>query len=89
MTKDYGLRITNNPNPFTESATFSYTLKESSPVILQIYNSFGQLLAEPLNTTQIKGDHQLQWNATNLPSGMYYYRIQAGSQTGSGKMVKY
>jgi hypothetical protein len=87
--KDYGLRITNHPNPFTESTTFSYTLKDSSPVILQIYNSFGQLVAEPLNTTKSKGEYQLKWYATNLSAGMYYYRIQAASQVGSGKMVKY
>jgi hypothetical protein len=86
---NYELRIMNYPNPFIESTTFSYTLKESSQVILQIYNSFGQLVAEPLNTTQAKGEHQVQWNAGNLPAGMYYYRIQAGSKIGSGKIIKW
>ena len=87
--KNNELRITNNPNPFTESTTFSYTLKESSQVILNIYNSFGQLVAEPVNTTQIKGDHRLQWDAGNLPAGIYYYRLQAGNKVEIGKMVKY
>jgi len=86
---DYGLRITNWPNPFIEHTTFSFPLNESSRVILQIYDSFGQLVAEPLNTIQSKGEHHVIWNAGNEPAGMYYYRIQAGSKIGSGKIIKW
>jgi hypothetical protein len=86
---DYGLRSTNNPNPFIESTTFLYTLKKQSLVTIRIFNSFGQLVSEPHNNTQSPGEHQVQWNAGNLPTGMYYYRIQAGNQMESGKMVKY
>jgi flagellar hook assembly protein FlgD len=86
---DYGIRITNWPNPFIESTTFSYTLKESSQVTLQIFNSFGQLVAEPVNKIQIKGEEHVKWDAGNLPAGMYYYRIHAGKQVGSGKIIKW
>jgi len=83
------LRITNWPNPFNRSTTFSYTLQEPSLVTLQIFNSFGHLVDEPVNTFQVNGEQQVQWNTGNFPAGMYYYRIQAGGQVGSGKMVKY
>jgi hypothetical protein len=86
---NYGLRITNWPNPIIESTTFLYTLKESSQIRLQIFNSFGQMIAEPVNTTQAKGEQNVQWNAGSLPAGIYYYRLQAGNRMGSGKMVKY
>jgi hypothetical protein len=86
---NYGLRITNWPNPFFESTTFSYTLKESAQVTIQIFNSFGQLVAEPVNTVQPRGEQHVKWDAGNLPSGMYYFRLQAGGQVGSGKLIKW
>ncbi len=85
---NYELRITNWPNPFAESTTLRYRLKESLLVNIQVFDSFGQLVAEPVNTNQAKGEQTLQWNSGNLSVGMYYYRIQAGKQVGSGKMVK-
>ena len=86
---DYGLRITNWPNPFIESTTFSYTLKESSQVTIQIFNSFGQLVSEPVNSTQSKGEQHVKWDAGNQPAGMYYYMLRAGGQVGSGKIIKW
>lgn len=88
MTNDE-LRITNWPNPFVESTAFGYMLNESSQTSLQIFDSFGQLVAEPVNAFQQKGDQKIEWNSGSLPSGIYYYRIQAGKYAGSGKMVKY
>jgi photosystem II stability/assembly factor-like uncharacterized protein len=84
----YDLRITIYPNPFTGSETFSYALNESSQVTLQIFDSFGQMVAEPLKAYQSQGEQQFEWNSGRLPAGMYYYRIQAGKQVGSGKMMK-
>ncbi|MCX6279854.1 MAG: T9SS type A sorting domain-containing protein [Bacteroidetes bacterium] len=86
---NYDLRITIYPNPIAVSTTFSYLLRESSSVTLQIFNSFGQLVAEPLNAYQSKGEQQFEWNSKNLPAGMYFYRIQTGDKLGSGKIVKY
>jgi hypothetical protein len=86
---DYGLRITNWPNPFIESTTFLYTVNEASHVSLQVFNSFGQLVAEPVNKIQPKGEQHVKWDAGNLPAGMYYFRLQAGGQVGSGKIIKW
>jgi hypothetical protein len=83
------LRITNYPNPFTASTTFRFTLKEPAPVNLQVFNSFGQLVAESVNAYQQNGDQEIEWNSGSLPEGMYYYRIHVGGMVGSGKIVKY
>jgi len=85
---DYGLRIRNYPNPVSHSTTFSYILKESGHIILQILNSLGQPVAEPLNSYQSKGEHKVTWNAESLPAGLYFYRIQAGKEFGEGKIIK-
>jgi len=82
------ISITNNPNPLGKSTTFSYKLNASSLVTLQVFNSFGQLVAELVNTIQEKGEQQFQWNVGNLQAGIYYYRIQVGSKVGSGKIIK-
>jgi hypothetical protein len=84
-----GLSCHNYPNPFTTSTTLFYRLQESGQVTVTIYNSFGQLVAEPLNATQPKGEQRVQWNGGNLPAGMYFYRIEAGGMVGTGKMVKW
>jgi hypothetical protein len=84
----YEVRITNWPNPFIECSTFSYTLQESSQVILQVFNCFGQLVAEPVNEFQQNGKQMVIWNSGALPAGMYFYHIQAGNAKGGGKIVK-
>jgi hypothetical protein len=69
-------------------ANFSYELNESSKVTLQIFNNLGQLVYELVNTTQPKGEQKVEWNAKNLPAGIYFYLIRAGKQEGNGKMIK-
>jgi hypothetical protein len=85
----YELRITSYPNPVMQSTTFSYTLTEPGPVTIQLFNSFGQLVAEPLNGNQTKGKQEVTWNARNLSAGIYFYRIRAGKEAGGGKMIKW
>jgi len=76
-----------HPNPFTNFTTLSYTLDKPSNTTISIYNHHGQLI-EKIEQEQLKGEQRVQWNAEGLPSGMYYFRIQAGDQVGGGKMVK-
>jgi hypothetical protein len=83
------LRITNVPNPFTASTTFRFELKEPGQVNLQIFNNFGQQVAELVNALLPAGKQGIQWNGGNLTSGMYYYRIESGRLVGSGKVIKW
>lgn len=76
----------NYPNPFTSTTTLSYTLNKPSKVFIRIFNSQGQQV-EKIVREQQKGKQQVQWNVEGLPVGMYYFRIYAGEQIGSGKMV--
>jgi predicted GH43/DUF377 family glycosyl hydrolase len=84
---NYELRIMNSPNPVYQSTTFSYTLKEPGQVKLEIFDSFGRLIDEPLKAYQQKGEQRVSWNAEAYPAGIYYYRIQAGKEVGGGKVV--
>lgn len=87
----YDLRITNYPNPVTQSTTFSYILKEKGHVTIQIFNSFGQLVAEPFNAFQTKREQKVIWNTGNLPAGIYFYRLTTDDcrLKTKGKLVKY
>jgi hypothetical protein len=80
-------KFTVSPNPFTTITTLSYTLNNPYFIIIRIFNSKGKQVDE-IRQDQPKGEQQVQWNAEGLPAGMYYFRIQAGDQVGSGKMVK-
>ncbi|MEZ5196558.1 MAG: right-handed parallel beta-helix repeat-containing protein, partial [Bacteroidales bacterium] len=75
------------PNPFSESTTFEYELKENSWVTLSIFNYSGQVIGLLLNEQKGKGIQQVQWNAFELPAGVYYYRISVGNIIETGKMV--
>ena len=57
------LRITNSPNPFTNSTAFSYSLDKPAMVHLTIINGFGQQVAAPVNGYQQSGEHKVTWNA--------------------------
>jgi len=76
-----------SPNPFTTYTTFEYTLGKPSTVTISTFNPQGQLI-EKIVQEQPKGEQKIHWNAEGLPSGMYYFRIQAGETVGGGKMVK-
>ncbi|MDP1623437.1 MAG: M20/M25/M40 family metallo-hydrolase [Bacteroidales bacterium] len=86
---DFGLHIANYPNPASQSTTFAYTLRKQVHTTIHVFNSFGQLVAEPLNANQINGEQKLTWNMEKLPAGVYFYRIRAGNEVGSGKVIKW
>lgn len=77
----------NYPNPFNPETTIRYNLAKASPVKLQIYNTLGQKVATLINENQAPGAHQVRFNGRNLPSGIYFYRIEAGDFVQVKKMV--
>lgn len=75
------------PNPLSTSTTIEYELSESGKVSLIIYNHLGQQIETLVSEYQSQGRHQVIWNAEDLPSGIYFYRLQAGVQSVIGKMM--
>ncbi len=67
----------NYPNPFNPTTTISYKLPKSSFIKLNIYNINGQLINNLVEKQQDAGYHQVKWNAVNMPSGIYLYKIQS------------
>lgn len=77
----------NYPNPFNPVTVISYDIPKRSGVTLKIYNVIGQLVMQPVNEVKEAGKYHLEFDASNLPSGVYYYEIKAGTFTDSRKMV--
>jgi photosystem II stability/assembly factor-like uncharacterized protein len=67
----------NYPNPFNPSTKISFSLPTESKVSLQVFNTLGETIATLVNETKNAGVHSLEWNASNLASGVYLYRITA------------
>jgi len=77
----------NYPNPFNPSTKISYSIKEEGLVTLKVYDVLGKEIATLVNENKPKGIYEAEFNALQLPSGMYIYKIQAGSFTDAKKML--
>lgn len=77
----------NYPNPFNPSTTISFALPEQAEVKLSVYNSIGEEVAELLNEEVAAGFHTVNFNAGNLSSGLYFYKITYGNHVKVNKMM--
>jgi hypothetical protein len=77
----------NYPNPFNPSTVISYQLPTDNMVDVKVYNALGKEVATLAHEMQSSGMHSVSFNAGNLSSGTYYYRIQAGPNVKTGKML--
>ena len=68
----------NYPNPFNPSTQIRFALPQHAAVTLAVYNALGQEVATLVNRQLPAGEHSITWEARDLPSGIYYYRIAAG-----------
>jgi photosystem II stability/assembly factor-like uncharacterized protein len=75
------------PNPLSSITTIQYELPKDAFVSLAIFNSTGQRIDNLVNSRQLRGKHEVRWNAENLPSGIYFYRISTYNQSTTGKLV--
>ncbi|MBN2364763.1 MAG: T9SS C-terminal target domain-containing protein, partial [Calditrichaeota bacterium] len=69
----------NYPNPFNPVTTIAFSLPEARFVSLKIFNILGEEVASLMNQEMAAGVHNIRFDARNLVSGMYFYRIEAGS----------
>ncbi|MGA3245418.1 MAG: T9SS type A sorting domain-containing protein [Bacteroidota bacterium] len=77
----------NYPNPFNPSTTIRYDLPKSATVSLNIYNTLGQVVTTLVNEHKEPGSYQVQWNVSSVPSGIYFYRLQAGEFVEAKKAI--
>lgn len=73
----------NYPNPFNPSTTISFSVPSKSLVKINLYNLLGQQVANLLNSEVSDGQHEITYNAVNLPSGTYFYTLEAKGTNGS------
>jgi hypothetical protein len=81
----FGLK--NYPNPFNPETNISYNLKTAGNVKITVYDKLGREIAVLIDGAQSEGDHTVTFNASSLPSGVYFYRVKTSDKTEVKKMV--
>jgi hypothetical protein len=77
----------NYPNPFNPTTTIRYQIRISGFVSLKVYDAIGQEVATLVSETKSSGVHEVTFNGSNLSSGVYVYRLQAGNYSQTKKLV--
>ena len=77
----------NYPNPFNPVTTINYSIPSNGNVKLKIYDILGREVATLVNETKAPGNYEVNFNAANLPSGVYFYRLQTGDFIQTKKMI--
>ena len=77
----------NYPNPFNPETVIRYSIPQAEEVSLVVYNLIGEKVALLINGNMPAGNHRVTWDASNVSSGIYFYRLQAGDFVQTRKMV--
>ncbi len=77
----------NYPNPFNPTTQITYQIPKDGFVSLIVYNTLGQKIVSLVNQNQVSGKYTVNFNADNLPSGMYIYKIKSGNFSEVKKMI--
>jgi len=84
--REYNLDF-NYPNPFNPTTVINFAVKDAGFVILKVYDILGSEVATLVNETKEAGNFAVEFNAANLPSGVYIYTLQVNGFTSSKKML--
>lgn len=84
--KEYNLSQ-NYPNPFNPTTQINYSVPKTSLVTIKVYDILGKEVATLVNKEKTAGNYPVQFNATSLSSGVYFYRLQAGDYIETKKMI--
>ena len=77
----------NYPNPFNPTTNISYSIPEAGNIILAVYNTVGEKVAVLVNGYSEAGHFDVSFNASNLPSGVYLYKLQSANSVQTKKMM--
>jgi pectate lyase len=84
----YRFRLSQNyPNPFNPSTDIVFTMQYSGNIILKVFNVLGNEVAVLVNERRMAGEYHEAFNATGLPSGVYFYKLTAGNFSETKKML--
>ena len=86
-TPDKFVLTQNYPNPFNPSTKISYTIPQGANVRLKVYDVTGREVKTLVDEFQSKGNYNINFNASDLPSGIYFYRLTAGNFANTKKMI--
>ena len=75
------------PNPFNSQTTFEFTLFESGFVSMSVFDLLGHKVKTIVSDEKPAGDHIVAFNASDLSSGIYFYKFQVGDVVDNGKMM--
>jgi hypothetical protein len=84
--KEYAL-LQNYPNPFNPNTTIKYQVPELNFISLKVYDVLGSEIVTLVNEEKSIGNYEVEFDALKFPSGVYFYKIQAGSFIETKKMV--
>jgi hypothetical protein len=87
VTPDKYMLCQNYPNPFNPNTIISYSLPKASNIKLIVYNTLGETVRVVENTYKQPGNYSVTFNASSLPSGIYFYRLEAGQFSQVKKMI--
>ncbi|MBN2413067.1 T9SS type A sorting domain-containing protein, partial [candidate division KSB1 bacterium] len=78
----------NYPNPFNPTTTIRFSIDQTMPVTLKVYNTLGQNVATLIDGKSYSaGKYRVTWNASTLSSGVYFYKLEAGGKAETRKML--
>jgi hypothetical protein len=77
----------NFPNPFNPSTSMQYTIGSRQFVTLKVYDLLGREVATLVNEEKPAGEYEVEFDGSNLPSGIYFYQLKAGSFVETKKMI--
>lgn len=77
----------NYPNPFNPSTTINYSIPKKSKVVLKVFDVLGREVSILINSEQPQGNYKIEFDASNMTSGVYFYRMQAGEFVKTKKMI--
>jgi hypothetical protein len=77
----------NYPNPFNPTTNFGFRISDFGFVTLRVYDVLGREIASLMNEIKQPGEYKVNWNASEFPSGVYFYRLQSGSYIDTKKLI--
>ena len=77
----------NYPNPFNPITTIKYSLEEPGHTTVKVFNSMGVEVSTIINSRQQRGSHEIMFNGSSLPSGVYHYRVSSGGLSETKRMI--